>query len=797
MYFNRFTHKAQRVIDLALEVAEELGHDVVGSEHILLGLIKEKDGIASKVLLKLGLTSIILEKKLIEIDGKFNKIPLDITLSTMSKQILELSSIFANKLDTNYISTEHILLAIIQESECTAARILKYEGIDERRIVKLIIDMIDLDFNLDKNQEDDKEELFMKPKCKDKRISSKLLDKYGVNLTEYALEGKIDPIIGRENEIQRIIQILSRRTKNNPVLIGDPGVGKTAIIENIALKILSDDTHESLKDKVIYTLDMGSILAGAKYRGEFEERIKNVVDEVIKNKDVILFIDEIHTIVGAGSTGESTIDASNILKPALSRRELQVIGATTIDEYRKYIEKDSALERRFQPIMINEPNKDESIKILQGLREKYEDYHKVKITDKAIKLAVDLSSRYITDRYLPDKAIDLIDEASSRVKLKQAKLGFKNIDDKNQLLDENIYNKLVKYQEMLDRNTNIVDSEAIAEIVELWTGIPVNKIIEDESERLLKLEDRLHERVIGQDGAIKSVSRAIRRSRVGIKDPKKPIGSFLFLGPTGVGKTELSKAIADVHFGDERKIIRVDMSEYMEKHSVSRMIGSPPGYIGHDEGGQLTEMVRRNPYSIILFDEIEKAHSDVFNILLQILDDGRLTDSKGRLIDFKNTIIIMTSNVGVDKINRQNTLGFSSIKCDKEKIKEKDKKIEENIMVELKKEFRPEFINRIDDIIIFNSLSEYDINKIVVIMIKDLKNRLEDLGIKLEVNEEVIKFIGKSGFSLEYGARPIKRLIQKELEDKISEKILLGIIKKGNTVITNLEDNEIVFKIEE
>ena len=797
MYFNRFTHKAQRVIDLALEVAEELGHDVVGSEHILLGLIKEKDGIASKVLLKLGLTSMILEKKLIEIDGKFNKIPLDITLSTMSKQILELSSIFANKLDTNYISTEHILLAIIQESECTAARILKYEGIDERRIVKLIIDMIDLDFNLDKNQEDDKEELFMKTKCKDKRISSKLLDKYGVNLTEYALEGKIDPIIGRENEIQRIIQILSRRTKNNPVLIGDPGVGKTAIIENIALKILSENTHESLKDKVIYTLDMGAILAGAKYRGEFEERIKNVVDEVIKNKDVILFIDEIHTIVGAGSTGESTIDASNILKPALSRRELQVIGATTIDEYRKYIEKDSALERRFQPIMINEPNKDESIKILQGLREKYEDYHKVKITDKAIKLAVDLSSRYITDRYLPDKAIDLIDEASSRVKLKQAKLGFKNIDDKNQLLDENIYNKLVKYQEMLDRNTNIVDSEAIAEIVELWTGVPVNKIIEDESERLLKLEDRLHERVIGQDGAIKSVSRAIRRSRVGIKDPKKPIGSFLFLGPTGVGKTELSKAIADVHFGDERKIIRVDMSEYMEKHSVSRMIGSPPGYIGHDEGGQLTEMVRRNPYSIILFDEIEKAHSDVFNILLQILDDGRLTDSKGRLIDFKNTIIIMTSNVGVDKINRQNTLGFSSIKGDKEKIKEKDKKIEENIMVELKKEFRPEFINRIDDIIIFNSLSEYDINKIVVIMIKDLKNRLENLGIKLEVNEEVIKFIGKSGFSLEYGARPINRLIQKELEDKISEKILLGIIKKGNTVITNLEDDEIVFKIEE
>ena len=814
MYFNRFTQRAQRAIDLSLEAAEKLGHEAVGSEHILLGLIREKDGIAAKVLEKLGLTSKILEKRIIEIEGKVDIIPLDITLSPITKQILELSGIFANKLDTNYIGTEHILLALVQESEGIAVKILNSEGIDERIIVQLIIDMIGLDDDLDNEEEKTKKEVSIKSQPKAKQVSSKLLGKYGINLTEYASEGKIDPVVGREKEIQRVIQILSRRTKNNPVLIGDPGVGKTSIIEGLALNISSGNIPESLQDKVLYTLDMGSMLAGAKYRGEFEERIKNVVDEVIKNKNIILFIDELHTIIGAGSTGESTIDASNILKPALSRGELQVIGATTIDEYRKHVEKDSALERRFQPIMVNEPTKEESIKILEGLRKKYEEHHKVKISDEAIKSAVDLSVRYITDRYLPDKAIDLVDEASSRVRLKQGstKSTVKKLENKIQILESNkegiekndlkeeTYAQLEKAQKDLDKlykNIEVVDSEDIAEVVELWTGIPINKLIEGEFDKLLRLEDRLHERVIGQEQAIKSIARAIRRSRAGLKDPSKPIGSFLFLGPTGVGKTELSKALAEVQFGDENQIIRIDMSEYMEKHAVSRMIGSPPGYVGHDEGGQLTEKVRRKPYSVILFDEIEKAHPDVFNILLQILDDGRLTDSKGRSIDFKNTIIIMTSNVGATTINKQKTLGFSSNKDGEEKAKDQYERMKENIIGELKKQFRPEFLNRIDDTIVFHSLSEDDISKIVIIMTKDLINRLEVLGIKLELTEEAIKFISKAGFDLEYGARPLKRAIQKELEDELSEEILLGAIKKGYTVVAEVENNMIVFKTKE
>ncbi len=814
MYFNRFTQRAQRAIDLSLEAAEKLGHEVVGSEHILLGLIREKEGIAAKVLSKLGLTSTILEKRIIEIEGKVDIMPLDITLSPITKQILELSGIFANKLETNYIGTEHILLALVQESEGIAVKILNSEGIDERTIVQLIIDMIGLDEDLDSEEEKNKEEVSIKAQPKVKQVSSKLLDKYGINLTEYASDGKIDPVVGREKEIQRVIQILSRRTKNNPVLIGDPGVGKTSIIEGLALNISSGNIPESLQDKVLYTLDMGAMLAGAKYRGEFEERIKNVVDEVIKNKNIILFIDELHTIIGAGSTGESTIDASNILKPALSRGDLQVIGATTIDEYRKHVEKDAALERRFQPIMVNEPTKEETIKILEGLRKKYEEHHKVKISDEAIKSAVDLSVRYITDRYLPDKSIDLVDEAASRVRLKKgsAKSTVKKLENKIQILESNqggiekddlkgeIYAQLEKAHKNLDKlykNVEVVDSEAIAEVVELWTGIPVNKLIEGESDKLLRLEDRLHERVIGQEQAIKSIARAIRRSRAGLKDPSKPIGSFLFLGPTGVGKTELSKALAEVQFGDENQIIRIDMSEYMEKHAVSRMIGSPPGYVGHDEGGQLTEKVRRKPYSVILFDEIEKAHPDVFNILLQILDDGRLTDSKGRSIDFKNTIIIMTSNVGANTISKQKTLGFASNKDDEEKAKDQYEKMKENIIGELKKQFRPEFLNRIDDTIVFHSLSEDDISKIVIIMTKDLINRLDALGIKLELTEESIKFISKAGFDVEYGARPLKRAIQRELEDELSEEILLGAIKKGYTVIAEVEDNRIVFKTKE
>ena len=809
MYFNRFTQRAQRAIDLSLEAAEKLGHEVVGSEHILLGLIREKDGIAAKVLGKLGLTSKILEKRIIEIEGKVDIIPLDITLSPITKQILELSGIFANKLDTNYIGTEHILLALVQESEGIAVKILNSEGIDERIIVQLIIDMIGLDDDLDNEEEKTKKEVSIKSQPKAKQVSSKLLGKYGINLTEYASEGKIDPVVGREKEIQRVIQILSRRTKNNPVLIGDPGVGKTSIIEGLALNISSGNIPESLQDKVLYTLDMGSMLAGAKYRGEFEERIKNVVDEVIKNKNIILFIDELHTIIGAGSTGESTIDASNILKPALSRGELQVIGATTIDEYRKHVEKDSALERRFQPIMVNEPTKEESIKILEGLRKKYEEHHKVKISDEAIKSAVDLSVRYITDRYLPDKAIDLVDEASSRVRLKQGstKSTVKKLENKIQILESNkegiekndlkeeTYAQLEKAQKDLDKlykNIEVVDSEDIAEVVELWTGIPINKLIEGESDKLLRLEDRLHERVIGQEQAIKSIARAIRRSRAGLKDPSKPIGSFLFLGPTGVGKTELSKALAEVQFGDENQIIRIDMSEYMEKHAVSRMIGSPPGYVGHDEGGQLTEKVRRKPYSVILFDEIEKAHPDIFNIMLQVLEDGHLTDSNGKKVSFKNSIIILTSNVGADIIRKNSSLGFSALDS-KEEVKNSYDRMKENVLKELKRNFRPEFLNRLDDIIVFKQLDYNSLMLILSKMLEDFKERIKNQNIFVEFSDESKKFILQNSVDQEYGARPLRRAITKYVEDVISEEILLGNINFGDKVRCEVKDNKIIY----
>ena len=815
MYFNRFTQRAKKAIDLSLDSAQNLGHKVVGSEHILLGLIKEKEGIAAKVLLKAGLTADLIEKKIIEIDGKGNKLTDDITLSARSKQILELSGMFANKLKTNYIDTEHILLAIVQEGEGIGIKILNAEGIDERTIVQLIIDMMGLDEYITKQESEPKYS------SKPKEASTKLLDKYGRNLTKQASQDKIDPVIGREKEIERVVQILSRRTKNNPVLIGDPGVGKTSVAEGLALNIATGNVPESLRNKILYTLDMGAMLAGAKYRGEFEERIKQVIEEVIKNGNIILFIDELHTIIGAGATGESTIDASNILKPVLARGEIQVVGATTIDEYRKHVEKDSALERRFQPVMVTEPSKDDTIRILEGLREKYETHHRVKITDEAIEAAVSLSVRYITDRYLPDKAIDLIDEAASKVRLrktappskikgledeiktitkeKEEAVKYQDFEKIAKIKDEqnNLKKQLEEVKEQwnnMSNYTEIVDAEVIAEVVELWTGIPVNKIVEEESERLLKLEERLHDRVIGQEQAVKAISSAIRRSRAGLKDPSRPIGSFLFLGPTGVGKTELSKSLAEVQFGDENQIIRIDMSEYMEKHAVSRLIGSPPGYIGHDEGGQLTEKVRRHPYSVVLFDEIEKAHPDVFNILLQILDDGRLTDSKGRTVDFKNTIIIMTSNVGATTISNQKILGFSTNKDQEAQLKNDYEKMKENIMGELKKRFRPEFLNRIDDIIVFHSLVESHIAQIVGLMTRDLIQRLKLMEIDLEMSEEAIKLISKSGFDLEYGARPLKRAIQKELEDQLSEAILRGDVKKGSTVIAEIEDNKIVFK---
>lgn len=809
MYFSRFTQKSKKVIELSLECAREFGHNRVDSEHLLLGLSKEGDGVASRVLLKLGITPKYIEGKIIEKKGIIPIMPIDLVLSPRSEEILEISGIFADKFKSEYIETEHILLGILQQGENLAVNILKEAGIDDKSIVELIIDTVGLD-SVTTNKEN-------KPNYPTRtQTSSKILDKYGKNLTLVASQNKIDPVIGREKEIERAIQILSRRTKNNPVFIGDPGVGKTSVAEGLAANIASGNVPDNLIGKVLYTLDMGSMLAGAKYRGEFEERIKQVVDEVVKNGNIILFIDELHTIIGAGSTGESTIDASNILKPVLSRGDIQIIGATTIDEYRKHIEKDSALERRFQPVLITEPTKEETIKILEGLRDKYESHHNVKITDEAIVAAVDLSIRYITDRFLPDKAIDLIDESASRVRLREINSQKNILNSEKYILSKEINDELnrdIGKNLDLDISTKssqgivnieipkksyigIVDKEIIAEVVELWTGVPVNKIVEEEAERLLNLEEILHGRVVGQDQAVKSISRAIRRSRAGLKDPKRPIGSFLFLGPTGVGKTELCKALAEVQFGDENQIIRIDMSEYMEKHAVSKLIGSPPGYVGYNEGGQLTEKVRRNPYSVVLFDEIEKAHEDVFNILLQILDDGRLTDSKGRMVDFKNTILIMTSNVGATKINKKNhqVLGFGTNKDKEEETKDQYDKMKESIMGGLKQKFKPEFLNRIDDIIVFHPLEEYHIYEIVKLMTREVIERLKSLNIDLKMSEEAVKLIAQEGMDLEYGARPLKRAIQKELEDTLSEAILKGDIKKGSSVVAEIEDNKIVYK---
>ena len=808
MYFSRFTQKSKKVIELSLKCARRLGHNRVDSEHLLLGLSKEGSGVASKVLLTLGITPKYIEDKIIDKKGIIPITPIDLTLSNRSEEILEISGIFADKFKSEYIDTEYILLGILQQGEGIAVDILKEAGIEDRYIVELIIDIVGLD-SITTNQESKSNY------PSEIQASSKLLEKYGKNLTLIASQNKIDPVIGREKEIERAIQILSRRTKNNPVFIGDPGVGKTSVAEGLAINISSGNVPDNLIGKVLYTLDMGSMLAGAKYRGEFEERMKQVIDEVAKNGNIILFIDELHTIIGAGSTGESTIDASNILKPALSRGDIQIIGATTIDEYRKHIEKDSALERRFQPVLITEPTKEETIEILKGLREKYEGHHNVKITDEAIVAAVDLAIRYITDRFLPDKAIDLIDESASRVRLRENSLQKNSISTDKCTLDKETDYKLnediiedeilgisIKLSDNIPNIENhkksyvgIVDKEIIAEVVELWTGVPVNQIVKEEAYKLLNLEEILHGRIVGQDQAVMSISKAIRRSRAGLKDPKKPIGSFLFLGPTGVGKTELCKALAEVQFGDENQIIRIDMSEYMEKHAVSKLIGSPPGYVGYNEGGQLTEKVRRNPYSVVLFDEIEKAHEDVFNILLQILDDGRLTDSKGRMIDFKNTILIMTSNVGATKINKNKVLGFETNK-DKEDTRNQYYRMKESIMGELKQKFKPEFLNRIDDIIVFHPLEEYHIYEIVKLMTRDVIQRLKSLDIDLKISEEAVKLIAKKGLDLEYGARPLKRAIQRELEDTLSEAILKGDIKKGNSVIAEIDNNKIVYKCE-
>ena len=802
----KFTEKAEKAIKLAKEIAKDFKHNYIGTEHILLGLMKEDTGVAYKVLTIYGITEQMISDKIEEMFGVGveNEVKM-IGFTPRAKRILEVAFHEAKGHKQEYIGTEHILLAIMREPDCIAVRLLVEMGVDMQRLYNEIV----------KRVSDDNKEGFEVTKRNTRSNLTPTLNQFGRDLTELVEQGKVDPVIGRVEEIDRVIQILSRRTKNNPCLIGEPGVGKTAIAEGLAHKIVAGDIPEILKDKRVVTLDLSSVVAGAKYRGEFEERIKKALGEVTKAGNVILFIDELHTIVGAGAA-EGAIDAANILKPLLARGEIQLIGATTLDEYKKHIEKDSALERRFQPIIVEEPSEDDAISILFGLKDMYEAHHGVKITDNAVRAAVKLSKRYINDRSLPDKAIDLMDEAASKLRLlsftepenikaieeKVKKLyeeknsaiinqdfeGAAKIRDKELKQRAKLEKAKLEWQKKSELTENVVDEEQIAEIVSKWTGIPVTRLAEEETERLKNMETQLKKRVIGQDEAISAVSKAIKRSRVGIQDPKRPIGSFLFLGPTGVGKTELCKALAEVLFGDENAILRIDMSEYMEKHSVSKLVGSPPGYVGYDEGGQLTDKVRRKPYAVVLFDEIEKAHEDVFNILLQILEDGRLTDSQGRTTNFNNTIIIMTSNVGARTISDGKKLGFD--KGDEKVNGYKD--IKKNVMDELKRTFRPEFLNRIDDIIVFHQLNEENIKSIVEIMINKLVERLKTKDIVLNVGDDVKEFIAKKGFDLTYGARPLRRAIQNQIEDTVAEAFLNGDIKIGKMVKLSIKDDKVI-----
>lgn len=812
--FKGFTEKANKALNLAIESAEEMRHNYVGTEHILYGLVKEGSGVASTALNECGVTEDALREKLESINGTMSLVELtpdDFTPRT--KRVLRAAVIISSKTGYTYVGTEHLLLAILSESDSYAVAFLEELGVSVERLAQAVSKGMqggaDDGFGGFENES--------APNGSQKGGSA--LDKFGRDLTQAAKNGEIDPVIGREKEIQRVIQILSRRTKNNPVLIGEPGVGKTAVAEGLALEIAKGNVPEILKDKRVVSLDLTGMVAGAKYRGDFEERIKAAIDEVKKSKNTILFIDELHTIVGAGAA-EGSADAANILKPSLARGDFQVIGATTLNEYRKYIEKDAALERRFQPVKVGEPTPEQAVQILKGLRDSYEAHHKVKITDEAINAAVTLSSRYIADRYLPDKAIDLIDEGASKVRLasltspdnvkeledeiadyekeKASAINEQDFERAARLRDEQkeLQTKLddakKKWQEQQKGNSGEVTAEDIAKIVSEWTGIPVVQLTKEESERLLNMENVLHERVIGQSEAVTAIAKAIRRGRVGLKDPKRPVGSFIFLGPTGVGKTELCKALAEAMFGDENAMLRLDMSEYMEKHTVSKLIGSPPGYVGFEEGGQLTEKVRRKPYSVVLFDEIEKAHPDVFNMLLQILEDGRLTDSQGRTVDFKNTIIIMTSNVGARLITeKQSSLGFNSENENAEESEKKD--IKELVTGELRKVFRPEFLNRVDDIIVFNKLNKDEIKQIAVKMLKTLENRLDKMNIKISFTDNAISEIADKGFDENYGARPLRRAIQNEIEDPLSEQMLEGKVKDGAVVTCDFADGQFTF----
>jgi ATP-dependent Clp protease ATP-binding subunit ClpC len=809
-----FNNSAKNAIELAQEEVKRFKQNVLGTEHILLGLMMEQEGIAGKILRnKLNVDKIrdIIKNT----TGTGESTPEFIAISPRSKYIIELARQYSSQMGVPYVGTEHILLGLIDEGEGIAAQIIK-SVVNLKELKYEVIEAVKQGSG--GGEPGDKE--FSPGPQQPQAQSTKTIDKYGIDLNQKAKEGKLDPVIGREDVIERVIQILSRRTKNNPCLIGEPGVGKTAIAEGLAQEIIKGNVPETLKSKRVVTLDMSGMVAGAKYRGEFEERLKSAIDEIKNAGNIILFIDELHTIIGAGAA-EGAIDASNILKPTLARGELQIVGATTLDEYKKHIEKDAALERRFQPITVEEPSVEDTIKILTGLRDKYEAHHKVSITDEAIEAAAKLSHRYISDRFLPDKAIDLIDEAASRTRLKSSTVpkGLKEIEHKiNELKNEKKaainnqdFEKAASFRDEEKRLTDELDKQKklwaaknskdssigyddISEVVSQWTGIPVKKLQGDETDRLLHMEDILHNRVIGQEPAVVALSKAIRRSRVGLKDPKKPIGSFIFLGPTGVGKTELSKALAESMFGDENAMIRVDMSEYMEKHSVSKLVGSPPGYVGFDDGGQLTEKIRRKPYSVVLFDEIEKAHPDVFNILLQILDDGRLTDAKGRTVDFKNTVIIMTSNVGASTIKKQRTLGFASNSSNEEK--DEYEKMKDNVMAELKQTFRPEFLNRIDEIIVFHSLSKENIKQIVSLMIDNLSKRLEQLNIKIELDDKAKEFLAEAGFDPVYGARPLQREIRRKIEDRLSEELLKGSVQKSDTIKISAENNELVFSNE-
>ena len=810
----RFTDDAQRVLSFAQEAALELGHDYVGTEHVLIGLIKVKNGVAAKALNELGLSAETIIEDVEEHIGRGNKKASSVYMTPRVKHVLELAVEVANHMNHNYVGTEHILLGLLSDGGGVAVGLLRNHNIRASDIVEVIRDILGSSGRTSHNSEDNQD-------------SSSLGDlaDFGTDLNESAKQGKIDPVIGRDKEISRVIQILSRRTKNNPVLIGEPGVGKTAIAEGLAQRIVNGNVPEILRNKRIISLSISSMLAGAKYRGEFEERLKKAIDEVQKHDDMIIFIDEIHTLVGAGAT-EGAMDAANILKPALARGEFQVIGATTLDEYKKHIEKDAALERRFQPVLVGEPSEEDALEILKGLRDRYEAFHKAKITDEALEAAVSLSSRYITDRFLPDKAIDVVDEAASKVRMKvfsaapdvkaletrladvkkekEAAVTAQEFEKAAEMRDEEkrIEKEINDKKNAAKKNSDaklVVTDEDIASVVAQWTGIPVSKIAQEESESLLHLEEELHKRVIGQDEAVVAVSKAVRRARAGLKDPKRPIGSFLFLGPTGVGKTELARALAVALFGDETAMIRLDMSEYMEKHTVSRLVGAPPGYVGYEEGGQLTDAVRRKPYSVILLDEVEKAHADFFNILLQVLDDGRLTDSQGRTVDFRNTVIIMTSNLGANALRKSSPeLGFlAAKKSDSASDASNDvnfKEAKKSVMDAVKRHFRPEFLNRIDEMIVFHALTSNDLKQIVTILMDTVVKRLGDMGLSLEISPAAMDMLVKEGSDFSMGARPLKRAIQRLIEDPISDLILQGNAPEGATIKADVEDEHIIVK---